>query len=264
MSDKGGDLEVGLSDIDFEPEDIHRPSDLKPGSYVRLTVGDTGRGIDPAILDRIFDPYFTTKDPGEGTGLGLAVVHGIVKGHGGAVTVYSKPGVGTTFNVFLPRLKSDVVMPEVKSAVDEILTGDESILFVDDEVELVNAGRLMLERLGYTVMVKASSMEALEAFSAEPERFDLVVTDQTMPQKTGIELAGEILSIRPEIPVILCTGFQHTEISERAKAAGVRECLLKPLVISELGKAVRRCLGDMGTPVDSSARDFPSSGALNR
>lgn len=252
MSDTGGVLEISLSEIDFGPEDIHRPSDLPPGSYVRLAVGDTGCGIDPAILDRIFDPYFTTKNPGEGTGLGLAVVLGIVKGHGGAITVYSKPGVGTTFNVFLPRLKSTVATREVKPAAEEILIGDESILFVDDEVELVNAGRLILERLGYTVTGKTSSIEALEAFSAEPESFDLVVTDQTMPQKTGIELAGEILSIRPEIPVILCTGFQHSEISEKAKATGVRECLLKPLVIRELGKAVRRCLGDRRTGQDSS------------
>jgi len=240
MQEKGGILEVSLSGVEFGLHDPSRPSDLNPGSYLRLMISDTGHGIDPAIMDRIFEPYFTTKEKGEGTGLGLAVVHGIAKSHGGAVTVQSKPGQGTTFHVFLPRLIERATPEETASTI--VPYGSESILFVDDEEGLVNAGRQILEYLGYKVVAKASSAQALEAFRAQPEKFDLVITDLTMPHMTGIELARELMNIRPDIPIILCTGFNESIMMEKAKAAGMRELIMKPLVVHNMATVIRRVL----------------------
>jgi len=242
MHEKGGILEVSLSVIHFEPDDAGRPPDLAPGDYLRLSVSDTGHGIDRAIIDRIFDPYFTTKGLGEGTGLGLGVVHGIVKSHEGAVTVYSEVGKGTTFHVYLPQWKGEV-KPEPELSLT-LPTGSERILLVDDEARLVDAGVQILERLGYRVVGKTSSREALEAFRALPEGFDLVITDQTMPQMTGIELAREILGIRPRMPIILCTGFSELATAEKAERLGIREFVLKPFVMHDMAVTVRRVLDE--------------------
>jgi PAS domain S-box-containing protein len=240
MRAKGGKLSVELAAAVADASLVSRYPDLRPGPYVRLTVSDTGHGIDAAVMERIFDPYFTTKEPGEGTGLGLSVVQGIVKSYGGAITVDSKPGKGSTFHVFLPRIE-EVIAPEAGS-VELPATGDERILFVDDEKALVDLGEQMLAALGYRVTAKTSSAEALETFRAQPDAFDLVITDMTMPAPTGMELAKELMAIRPDIPIILCTGFRDLVDGKQCKAIGVRELLLKPYLRTDLARTIRKVL----------------------
>jgi PAS domain S-box-containing protein len=241
MLETGGGLEVTLSALDLDVKSAERFVDLFPGCYLKLTVSDTGHGMMPEIMERIFDPFFTTKKSGEGTGMGLAVVHGIVKSHGGEITVDSDLGRGTTFQVVLPRIEMAAVEPDDENA-PSMPTGTERILFVDDEKSLVKVVQHILHRLGYDVTAKTSSREALELFRSQPERFDLVITDQTMPYMTGIELAREMMQIRPDIPVILCTGFSETATPERVEAAGICELINKPLDPSTLAVAVRRVL----------------------
>ena len=241
MREKGGILDVSLTPVNVDADMVNRHLDLNPGSYFRLTVADTGQGMDKEIIERIFDPFFTTKKPGEGTGMGLAVVHGIVKNHGGAITVYSEIGKGSTFNIFLPmikeELKAEITPPEM------IMTGNERILLIDDEEIQVRSVQPMLERLGYKVIGKTDALEALEVFKEQPDEFDLVITDQTMPHLTGRELAEELLRIRPDIPIILCTGFSEVIHEEEAKAMGIREFVMKPFSVSEMAKRIRKALG---------------------
>jgi len=241
MREKGGLLTIKLEDVEVQPWEAARHKDLNPGAYVRLTVNDTGQGMDQQTLARIFDPYFTTKEKGRGTGLGLAVVHGIVKNHNGAVTFQSQPGQGTTCHVYLPRIEGREASDQGLQTT-QLPTGGERILLVDDETDLVEVVKKMLELLGYQVTTRSSSLEALAAFQAEPDRFDLVITDQTMPRMTGINLAGEILKIRPDIPLILCTGYSETVSESEAKDIGVREFLFKPIVMRDLAEIVRRVL----------------------
>jgi len=219
-----------------------RPGGVALGSYVRLRVTDTGHGMSPDIMKRIFDPYFTTKEVGKGTGLGLAVVHGIVKGCGGGITVSSEAGQGSTFEVYFPRLDTPNSM--TPSPADESLPAgrQERILIVDDEQSVVEVIGEMLAHSGYRVSARTSSLEALELFRAKPDQFDLVMTDMTMPNMTGDKLAAELLQIRPDIPIILCTGFSEFIDEDRAKSLGIRALLLKPLVRKELTQAVRRVL----------------------
>lgn len=240
MREHGGTLEVSLADIVLQDEDALTVSELMPGAYLKITVKDTGQGIDPAFLNRIFDPYFTTKEQGHGTGLGLSVVHGIVKSYEGAISVRSEPWKGATFEVLLPRVESK---PDIESENSPVLLrGSESILFVDDEEGLVMVTGKMLENLGYQVTSRTSSIEALHAFRAQPHKFDLIITDQTMPQMTGASLAKEILSIRPDIPIILCTGYSEILNLEKAQALGIRELLMKPLVVSQVAETIRQVL----------------------
>jgi CheY-like chemotaxis protein len=213
--------------------------------YIKLRISDTGHGMEKAILDRIFDPFFTTKEPGEGTGMGLAVVMGIIKSHGGIITVDSEIGKGSTFNVFLPVIQQDVEQ-EVRTKAP-IPTGNERILFIDDEKTLVDLGRQILQRLGYEVTIRTSSVEALELFMEQPHKFDLVITDMTMPNMTGDELAGKLMNIRADIPVILCTGYSERISKERANDLGIKEFILKPIVMRELAKTVRNVLDKNGT-----------------
>jgi len=241
MSEKGGILEVSLEDVDLDEEAVTKYPDLEPGSYVKFTVSDTGHGMSEAIKEKIFDPYFTTKDKGVGTGLGLAVVHGIVKSHGGEVSVESKPGRGTTFEVLLPMI--NITPAEVTETLEILPTGNEYVLFVDDEHALVEIGRQMLEHLGYRSVSKTSPIEALEAFQAEPDKFDLVITDQTMPIMTGEMLAKKLLSIRPDIPIVLCTGFSDLIAEGKARALGIREFVMKPILMSDFAKTVKKALG---------------------
>ena len=240
IGEKGGVLEVTLSPVDLDAEATASCPDLQLGPYVKLTVSDTGQGMDHATVERIFDPYFTTKEKGVGTGLGLAVVHGIVKSHSGSIRVSSKPGKGSTFNILFPRL--EVGAEEEAKPLKALPSGHERILFVDDEEDLVEIGQQMLGRLGYEFVAGTSSIEALKAFRTQPDKFDMVITDQTMPNMTGAELAQELMRIRPDIPIILCTGYSEVISEDKAKAIGIREFLMKPLDIHDLAKAIRKVL----------------------
>ncbi|MBW1767380.1 MAG: response regulator, partial [Deltaproteobacteria bacterium] len=229
MREKGGILEVNVSNMEVGGNELATYPNLKPGPYIKLSISDTGDGMDQSTLERIFDPYFTTKEKGVGTGMGLAVVHGIVKSHDGAITVSSEQGKGTTFDVLFPRVQKDIEH-EVE-AFEPLPSGNERILFVDDEKALADLGKQMLGRLGYKVFTRTSSIEALEAFRADPYKFDLIITDMTMPNMTGDVLAEEIMAIRPDIPIMLCTGFSERITKENAKKIGIREFAMKPLIM---------------------------------
>lgn len=240
MEEAGDLLEVSLTKIELGPGDGAIYPDLRPGIFVRLTVRDTGCGMDRATLDRIFEPYFTTKEPDQGTGMGLAVVHGIVMSHGGAIRVKSAPGEGTSFDVLFPRVESEAA--HEGEDMEALPKGSERILFVDDEEALTDLGRQILERLGYEVECFTNSPEALERFKEKPDHFDLLVTDTTMPQMTGEVLVQKVRQIRPDIPVILCTGYSERVDEERARELGIDEFAMKPMEADHLAKAVRRVL----------------------
>jgi PAS domain S-box-containing protein len=238
MREKGGTLEIELSDHRVPPS--NGSGGMKPGLYSKLVVRDSGAGIPADIVDRIFDPFFTTKEQAEGTGLGLSVVHGIVKQHDGHITVESEPGSGSTFTVYLPKITEQ---PEVKTVGEaSIPTGRERILFIDDEGDLVEMGTEMLTDLGYFVTSKTGAREALALFRLDPSRFDLVITDQTMPEMTGTDLAKEILAIRGDMPIIMCTGFSYAVDADKAKAAGIKAFAMKPLTKGEIAKTIRKVL----------------------
>jgi len=240
MRKKGGLLNVSLADVELDADNAAKHFDIKPGPYLKLSVRDTGQGISSDLLDQIFDPFFTTKQQGEGTGMGLSVVHGIVKSHGGTIFVYSEPGEGSIFNVYLPAIESRL---EQKAREEKpIPTGTERILFVDDEQALVNMGKQLLESLGYKVTTRTSSNEALTLFKARPDKFDLVITDLTMPNMTGDELAKELMTVRPEVPVILCTGFSTKITAEEAKKIGIGAFVLKPIVKRDIAETIRNVL----------------------
>jgi len=242
MDEKGGVLEVSLVDIELDSEFTAKHLNTYPGPYLRLTVSDTGHGIEKNGIDRIFEPYYTTKEKSGGTGMGLAVVHGIVKSHAGIITVYSKPGKGSTFNVFLPIIEHAEAAKETEIQPGSIPTGKEHILFIDDEPAILDIGKGMLERLGYKVEVRTSPIEALAAFKALSDKFDLIISDMTMPKMTGDELAKELMAIRPDIPIILCTGFSEHINEEQAKAIGIRKLVMKPFIMREMAEAVRQVL----------------------
>jgi len=241
MRDEGGVLRVDVAEAELDDKDIVSKAKIKPGRYVRLTVSDTGEGMDRRIVERIFDPFFTTKEQGEGTGMGLAVVHGIVSDHGGHITVYSEKGEGAVFNVYLP------VAPFARgggeSSEARTLQGDdEHILVVDDEEQVTEMLGEMLRGIGYRVTSAPGSFEALKLFQAGPEDYDLVITDYTMPGMPGGKLAGKLLEIRPEIPIILCTGFGELIPRERLKALGIRHLVRKPVLLADMAAVIRRVL----------------------
>ena len=240
MQDNGGILEVAVTEIEIDPDAEKIQPDIEPGFYLKISIRDTGCGMKPEVLERIFDPYFTTKGHGEGTGLGLAVVHGIIKSLEGSIRVESKPGSGSTFHIFLPIIEMSPV--EEVGPVGPILTGRERILCVDDEPAVLNMCKQMLKYLGYQIETKTSSLEALELFREQPERFDLIMTDMTMPQMTGDRLTAEIMKIRPDIPIILCTGFSHKMTEIKAKQQGIKAFLMKPLVLRDLASTIRNVL----------------------
>jgi PAS domain S-box-containing protein len=240
IEDAGGVITIGIENIYLNQISAGVYPDLLPGRFVKLTVSDTGTGIDPEIKDRIFDPYFTTKEVGKGTGIGLSVVHGIVKSHRGAISIDSTFGKGTTVGVLLPVVEEDAVM-EIE-VVEKLPTGNEKILFVDDETSLAEIGRRRLERLGYWVEAKTNPLEALERFQTDPDFYDLVITDMTMPHINGDKLIKEILKIRPDMPTILCTGFSEKIDEEKAQKIGVREYLEKPVDQGTLSRLVRKVL----------------------
>jgi PAS domain S-box-containing protein len=240
MQDKGGTLEINLTDIDFKPDSSVMGPDVMPGEYLQLMVKDTGIGMSPEVMRRVFEPFFTTREVGKGSGMGLAVVYGIVNDLQGTITVESTPGVGSTFRVLLPKIKTAIEKEHVPAV--ETSRGTERILFVDDEQMLLEWGQATLERLGYSVVALTDSTEALRIFSSDPSRFDLVITDQTMSGMTGVQLAKELLTIRPDIPIILCTGHSEAVSSETAKDVGIRQFLMKPVAKQELAQAIRRVL----------------------
>ena len=240
MSEQGGVLEIRARFVHLDAREIIQYPDIVPGRYLQLTVRDTGMGIDPKIMNRIFEPFFTTKEVGKGTGMGLAVVHGIVKSHGGAIKVSCDPGRGTTFHVLLPTIAET----QLESGHDETPApqGTESILFIDDEELLADIGKQLLESLGYRVTAMQSSLEALELFRNDPTKFDLVITDQTMPHMTGDMLAVKLMKIKPDLPVILCTGYSERVSEEKAKELGIQAFVLKPINRREIAETIRKVL----------------------
>ena len=239
MGESGGLLEVHLTNT---AEHTVLPPGLSPGPYVQLTVSGTGLGMSPEVMDRIFEPAFTSKGRGEGTGLGLPVVHSIITHHQGAITVSSEPGKGSTFKVFLPRLEDTA---EVTShRMERLVRGKERILFVDDDEALVKLGQGVLEHLGYEVVALENSLEALALFRQSPGNFDLLITNQTMPHMTGAQLARNVLSLRPDLPIILCTGYSDMIPHIKALGIGIREYLMKPLGLGEFASCVRQVLDE--------------------
>jgi PAS domain S-box-containing protein len=240
MREKGGSLDIEVNDFSVSPSNGD-PHGIAPGRYMRLVVRDSGTGIPREIMDKIFDPFFTTKPLGEGTGLGLSVVMGIVKQSQGYITAESEPGKGSTFTVLLPQFGKGAIIDEIVT-VEPIPTGSERILYVDDEALVVMMGEALLRQLGYEVTSHTRGRKALEVFRNDPFRFDLVITDQTMPEMTGFELAKEILALRPEIPVILCTGFSYLVDDDPAKVAGIKGFVMKPFTKGEIARTVRKAL----------------------
>ncbi len=239
LESDGGRIDVRLEEVALNNDAIVK-SPLKIGHYILFSVSDTGCGIKPEHLDKIFDPYFTTKEQGKGTGLGLSIVYGIIREYDGDIKVISNAG-GTTFNIYLPLMekKAETV---IATEVETPETGTEKILLVDDEEPVAQIEKEMLERLGYQVSKRTSSTEALKAFQANPNKFDLVITDMTMPNMTGDKLAGELLLSRPDIPIIICTGYSERLNKELARDIGVKCFLMKPVVRSELARTVRDVL----------------------
>lgn len=237
MRETGGHLEVRVEPMEITHAGVALQLALSPGSYVRFTIRDTGSGISADVRERIFEPFYTTKPIGEGTGMGLAMVHGIVTHLGGTITVESTPGEGSIFTLYLPRIAAQE--PESLEVDTELPHGTERLMFVDDEPALTHSMSTLLERLGYRVLGCTSGREVLDAFRADPQRFDLVITDQTMPQMTGDRLAQALRRIRPDMPIILCTGFSHGMNTEKAYEMGLDAYLTKPVVLRELAQTIR-------------------------
>lgn len=240
MEEDGGVLAVNIAAVELKVDELKNKPDLKPGDYIRLSVHDTGPGIAPEHLDKIFDPYFTTKGVGKGSGIGLAVVAGIVRSHAGAIEVDSIPGQGTTVSVFLPR--TDEELQPIPEGIGNFPIGNERILIVDDEECVADVTKQRVEQLGYRVTTKTSSEEALDLVREQPGQFDLVITDQTMPDLTGDKLSKELLSIRPDLPIIICTGYSTKMNAEKANAVGISAFIMKPVDMDELAVTIRSVL----------------------
>ncbi|MBA3013218.1 MAG: PAS domain S-box protein [Desulfobacula sp.] len=242
MCETGGSLFVGLKEIVLPKEGSNCELNLMPGKYLDLEISDTGHGIDSTILKRIFDPYFTTKEPGKGTGLGLAVVLGIVEELNGQISVHSEPGQGSTFHIYLPITDDPEIIHTLLKEKKVFLYGNETIMFVDDEESLREVANEILKGFGYTVQTFSSGTTAFEAYKKNPYRFDLILTDMTMPGMTGLELSQKILELRPEQPVVLCTGYSDLISKENAFSIGISDYFEKPIVTRELAKIIRRTL----------------------
>jgi PAS domain S-box-containing protein len=243
MPETGGILSIGLKEITFSQEDCIPGGVTDPGRFLRLEVSDTGHGIEAPLLQKIFEPYFTTKEPEKGTGLGLAVVLGIVQEYKGHIHVYSEPNQGTTFHVYLPIIDK-TADPSVQAKTEQPMVGSESILLIDDETDLLGAVKELLEDLGYTVTAFENSVNALEAYDGSPNDFDIVVTDMTMPEMTGLELANRVLQIRPDQPIVLCTGHSELINKEKALTMGISAYYEKPVIIRDLVKVIRSVIDE--------------------
>jgi len=242
MLDKGGTLDVILQPEELSPGAKAQQFDLEPGPYLKLTISDTGCGMDNTTLNKIFDPYYTTKEADKGTGLGLSVVHGIVESHGGAITVHSSPGQGTRFDVFFPEASADKQSSD--NEYRSIPSGTERILLVDDEGAVAETGRSILGKLGYRVEAYTDPQKALEEFKSHGDDFDLVITDMSMPHLTGEELSKQLMEIRPDIPILLCTGYSEQFDATNAYAMGIKKFLIKPLEMSQLANIIRDVLDE--------------------
>ena len=244
----GGTIDIELKETEPPDETSGYSIRLLAGGYACITVSDTGTGIDKTLIDKIFDPYFTTKELGKGTGLGLSVVYGIVKEHGGDIQVYSEVGKGTSFHVYLPLL-TDANDSKSTVVTREYPTGRERILLVDDEEPIARVEQIMLERLGYQVTARTSSLDALAAFKANPGHFDLVISDKGMPLMTGEQLSRELILIKPGIPIIICTGFSDENDVNRAMSMGIKGFLMKPVATGDMATMVRKALDDAANSV---------------
>ncbi len=240
MEEKGGTLTISLKNKMLGLKDLNPESSMQPGNFVQLSIEDTGVGIKPNIREKIFDPYFTTKEIGKGTGMGLATVHGIVQSYGGSIMCDSHPGQGTIFLISLPSVPA--LSAKGKEPAEQHANGREHILLIDDEDILVEVGKAMLQRLGYKVTTRSNSIEALATFQDQPDAFDLIITDLTMPGMTGVDLSRRMLQIRPDLPVILCTGYSSLLSEEKAKAMGIRGFAMKPFSKKEISQLIRRVL----------------------
>ena len=240
MEVKGGTLTISLQKKILCQDDLASEPDLQPGTFVQLSIRDTGEGILPEIQDKIFDPFFTTKEVGKGTGLGLSMVYSIVKSCHGSIVCDSRLGEGTEFRIILPALEGHAIQDN--GSTDLTPHGKEHILLIDDEEMLVELGQAMLKRLGYHVTTRRNSLDALTTFQNQPESFDLIITDQTMPGMTGVDLARRILQIRPRMPIILCTGYSSQITEDMAKAAGIKGFAFKPLAKKDIGELIRKVL----------------------
>ncbi|MEN8258104.1 MAG: PAS domain-containing protein [Thermodesulfobacteriota bacterium] len=246
MKDEKGLLTIRLSRQEIGAEEVVGEAGVNPGTFIVLSVNDTGCGIDEASRERIFDPYFTTKEAGKGTGLGLSVVHGIIKEYNGFIKVESEVGTGTSFHVYMPALEEELASPEETEHEESLSPGTERILVVDDESMIAFMHQEALASLGYSVSATTDSVEALAAIRANPDQFDLIITDQTMPGLTGAELAQEILAIAPVMPIILCTGYSSVLSEEEALAVGIKKYVQKPVALNELVQVVRSVLDENG------------------
>lgn len=240
MQQSGGEMEIGLETIHVDQERTSQVNGLKPGWFVKLSVRDTGHGMDSQTIPRIFDPFFTTRPVGDGTGMGLAMVHGIVTSHGGAINVSSIVGQGSLFEIYLPMVEP--VQPS--SLHDDLIPmgGTERVLLVDDDLAILRIGEIMLQHLGYQVSAFSDSHEALSAFLSNPDGFDLVITDQTMPHPTGIELAQQIAQVRTNLPIILITGFSDSIVPREAQQPVINAYIQKPILSRELARIIRQVL----------------------
>jgi len=242
MEEDGGTLKIALDNVDIDPEWKKKDdTDFAPGSYLRLSVSDTGEGIPPENLNRVFDPFFTSKEQGKGTGMGLAVVHGIVEAHSGKILVESSENQGTTFEVYFPLLE-DFEAPEDRHRTEHLPKGSEHVLLVDDRPQVVGLQKQLLERLGYSVTTKNSSRAVIEAIQSHRHRYHAVITDMTMPEMTGDVLAEKIKEILPDIPIILCTGYSEKVSNSKAREIGIDAFLMKPVANANLAKTLRKVL----------------------
>ncbi|UCG28218.1 MAG: response regulator [Bacteroidales bacterium] len=240
MSGKGGVFEVSLKPVEINSKYSRTIANLEHGSYARIRVRDGGIGMTIETRERLFEPFFTNKEVGVGSGLGLSVVHGIVKSYNGAITVDSEPGKGATFDIYLPQYGKG--SSRKRQPADKVIKGKEKILFVDDEEEITFMGKKMLESLGYTVDIKTDSLVALEEFRSDPDNYDLLVTDQTMPNMVGTELVKKLREIRPDLKVIIITGYSDSISNEMVEKEGINQLIIKPLILSDFSKIIRRVL----------------------
>jgi CheY-like chemotaxis protein len=242
LEGKDGEINIRVDNIEVGEELLVKSPRLHAGNYVRLRVEDNGIGMDTATLERVFEPFFSTRANGEGSGLGLSVAYGIISNFGGEILVESSIGEGSTFTVLLPSHEGMPNRDAITHIDKPVSQGGELVLYIDDDIEIAELGKEMLENLGYEVAISTSSEQALEMFRSDPEDFDVIITDQSMPVLTGTQLAREIKRVNPTIPIILVTGFSASMLNQELVNSGINHCIAKPVVADELGRAILQVL----------------------